>query len=231
LLFGGDFDKKLLSLWPKIRRKYYIFMENSKLSQITRKLYEEGLAKGRSEGEKIIADAEAQAKKIVAEAEKKAHSIVRKAEEHATELKSNTATEITMAGRQAVARIKDEIAGVVVARSIDKGVGAVGVDPAFIREMLLEVAKNWRGAAAEKVSLEALLPAARQKEFDAAFAKSAEALLKEGIEVGYSASVRSGFRVKEKNGGYYLAFGDDNFEALLGQYLRERAAKILFEAK
>jgi V/A-type H+-transporting ATPase subunit E len=205
-------------------------MEN-KLSQITKKLYDEGLAKGRSEGERIVAEAEAGAKKIVAAAEQKARDIVRKAEAHAAELRGNTATEIALAGRQAVARIKDEIAGVVTARSIDKGVGAAGIDPAFIREMLLAVAKNWRGASAEKVTLEALLPADKQKEFDKAFAASAAALLREGIEVGYSPSVRSGFRVGEKNGGYYISFEDENFEALLGTYLRDRVAKILFEAK
>jgi V/A-type H+-transporting ATPase subunit E len=81
------------------------------------------------------------------------------------------------------------------------------------------------------VALEALLPAAKQKEFDEAFAASAAALLREGIEVGYSPSVHSGFRVGEKGGGYYIGFSDENFKALLGQYLRPTAAKILFEDK
>jgi V/A-type H+-transporting ATPase subunit E len=203
-------------------------MENNKLSQITQKLYDEGLSRGRAEGEKIVAEAEAQAKKIVAAARQKAHDITRKAESSAAELRGNTATEIALAGRQAVSRIRDEIAGVIVARSIDKGVSAAGIDPEFIRQILLEVAKNWRGSSAEKVTLQALLPAARQQEFDKAFAGSAAALLKEGIEVGYSKDVRSGFRVGERQGGYYISFEDANFEALLGQYLRPRVAKILF---
>ncbi|MDR1671517.1 MAG: hypothetical protein LBR57_03260 [Alistipes sp.] len=206
-------------------------MENNKLSQITQKLYDEGLAKGRAEGERITAEATAAASKTIADAKATAEAIIRKAEASAAELRGNTATEIALAGRQAVARIKDEIAGVVTARSIAGGVGAVGVDPSFIREMLLEVARNWRGESAGKVALQALLPAARQKELDAAFAGSAAALLKEGIEVGYSPSVRSGFRVGEKGGGYYLSFEDENFKALLGQYLRPAAAKILFEDK
>jgi V/A-type H+-transporting ATPase subunit E len=205
-------------------------MEN-KLSQITQKLYEEGLSKGRADGERIVAEAEAKAKKIVAEAEQKAHNLIRKAEQAAEEAKTNTATEIALAGRQAVAAIREQIAGAITARSIEGGVRTAGIDPAFIREMLLAVAKNWKGASTGKVSLEALLPADRKKELDETFASSTAALLAEGIEVGYSPAVKSGFRVGEKGGGYYIAFGDENFQALLGRYLRERVTTILFNEK
>ena len=206
-------------------------METNKLSQITQKLYEEGLSKGRAEGERIISEAEERAKKIVREAEEKAQLIGRKAESDAAELRKNTMTEISLAGREAVAKIKEEIAGLVTARSIEGGIHKAGIDPAFIKEMLLAVAKNWRGGAEGKVALEALLPADKQKEFDAAFAGSATALLKEGIEVGYSPGVRSGFKVGEKGGGYYIGFSDENFEALLGAYLREKATTILYGEK
>jgi V/A-type H+-transporting ATPase subunit E len=140
-------------------------------------------------------------------------------------------TEISLAGRQAVSRIKNAIADAIVARSTGEGVRKAGIDPVFIRETLLAVAKNWRGDGAEKVTLEALLPAERRKELDAAFAESAAALLKEGIEVGYSKDVRSGFKVGEKGGGYYIGFSDENFEALLGLYLREKATAILYGDK
>ncbi len=205
-------------------------MENNKLSQITQKLYEEGLAKGRSEGERIVREAEEKAKKIVSEAEEKADRITRKAASDARELQKNTMTEIALAGREAVAKIKGEIAGLIIARSVGGGVHKAGMDPAFIREILLDVAKNWRGGAG-KGTLQALLPAERQKELDAAFAESAAALLKEGMEVGYGKDVRTGFKVGEKGGGYYIGFSDENFEALLGQYLREKVATILYETK
>jgi V/A-type H+-transporting ATPase subunit E len=206
-------------------------MENNKLSQITQKLYEEGLSKGRSEGDRIVAEAEARAKKIIAEAEEKAKRIERKAEQNAQELQKNTLTEISLAGREAVSRIREEIAGAVVASSLGVGFHKAGIDPGFMRDFLLAVAGHWRGEGAEKVSLEALMPAARKKELDAAFEGSVKALLKEGVEVGYSRDVRSGFKVGEKGGGYYIGFSDENFEALLGQYLREKATTILYGTK
>ena len=206
-------------------------MENNKLSQITQKLYEEGLSKGRSEGERIVADAEARAKKIVAEAEARAKKIDAKADADAQELRKNTMTEISLAGRQALAAIKSEIENLIVAKSISGGVAAAGIDAAFIRDTLLAVAKNWQGASSDKVTLQALLPADKQKELDKAFAASAAALLKEGVEVGYSPAVKTGFKVGEKGGGYYIGFSDENFEALLGQYLREKVATILYGEK
>jgi len=104
-------------------------------------------------------------------------------------------TEIALAGKQAVARIKSEIASLIVARATSEGVKAAVADPAFIKETLLSVAKNWNGADSGKVELQALLPEAQRASFDAAFAASAQELLAAGIEVGYSPEVKTGFKV------------------------------------
>ena len=53
-------------------------MEN-KLEQLTRKLYDEGLEKGRAEADRVLAEARKEAERIVAEAHAEADSIVRKA--------------------------------------------------------------------------------------------------------------------------------------------------------
>ncbi|MDE7123145.1 MAG: hypothetical protein K2N93_02235 [Alistipes sp.] len=204
-------------------------MEN-KLQQLTQKLYDEGLEKGRAEAGKLVADAEARAAKIVAEAQARAEAIVRDARTKAEDVEKNTMTEIALAGKQAVAKIKQEIASLVVARATSEGVKAAVVDPAFIREMLLSVARNWNGADAGKVELQALLPAAEREKLDAAFAQSAQALLAEGIEVGYSERVRTGFRVGAKEGGYYISFSEADVEALLSEYLRDKVSEMLFKA-
>ncbi|MDE5709546.1 MAG: hypothetical protein K2I32_08960 [Alistipes sp.] len=204
-------------------------MEN-KLQQLTQKLYDEGLEKGRAEADRLVADAKAQAAKIVADARAEADEIVRKAQVKAEDVEKNTLTEIALAGKQAVARIKSEIAGLIVARATGAGVKEAAVDPAFIKEMLLAVAKNWNGADAGKVELKALLPEGEREKLDGAFEKSAQELLSAGIEVGYSKEVRSGFKVGAKDGGYYISFSDADIEALLGEYLREKVSQMLFKA-
>ena len=204
-------------------------MEN-KLQQLTQKLYDEGLEKGRAEADRLVADAKARAAKIVADAQAQAEEIVRTAQAKAEDVEKNTLTEIALAGKQAVARIKSEIASLIVARATGAGVKEAAVDPAFIKEMLLAVAKNWNGADAGKVELKALLPEDERAKLDAAFEKSAGELLAAGIEVGYSQEVKTGFRVGAKDGGYYISFSDADIEALLGEYLREKVSAMLFKA-
>lgn len=204
-------------------------MEN-KLQELTRKLYDEGLEKGRADADKLISDAQAQAWKILDEARAQADEIVRKAHAKAEEVEKNTLTEISLAGRQALSTIKSEIASAIVAKSTADGVKAAALDPKFLEEMLVAVARNWNGADSGKVSLQALLPEDARQKLDAAFAKSARTLLDAGIEVGWSKEVKSGFKVGAKEGGYYISFTDADLEALLGEYLRDKVYQLLFKA-
>ena len=197
-------------------------MEN-KLQQLTQKLYDEGLEKGRTEADKLVQEAKEKAAKIVADARKEAEEILKQAEMKAEDTAKNTETEITLAGKQAVARLKSEIAELIVAKTTKEGVKAAALDADFLKEMLIAVAKNWNGASAGKVELKAMLPEAEQKKLDAAFANA-------GIEVGYSKEVKSGFRIAEKGGSYYISFADTDLEALVSEYLREKVSTMLFKA-
>ena len=202
-------------------------MEN-KLQELTRTLYAEGLEKGRTEADRLVAEAKAEAGKIVAEAKAEAEKIIKQAEKKAQDVEKNSMTEIALAGKQAVQKIKSEIASMIVAKTTSEGVKAAVLDAAFLKEMLVAVAKNWDGAAAGKVELKALLPEAERKQLDAAFEKASKELLAAGIEVGYSEEVRSGFKVSQKEGGYYISFTDEDFDALMKEYLREKVAEFLY---
>lgn len=202
-------------------------MEN-KLQQLTRTLYAEGLEKGRSEAERLVADAKAEAQKIVAEAKAEAEAIIKQAEKKALDVEKNSLTEIALAGKQAVSKIKSEIASMIVAKTTSEGVKAATLDATFLKEMLIAVAKNWDGASSGKVELKALLPEKEQKALDAAFEKASKELLAAGVEVGYSAEVKSGFKVGQKDGGYYISFTDEDFDALMKEYLREKVAELLY---
>ena len=191
-------------------------MANSKLQELTDRLFQEGLEKGRAEADNLVAEAKSKAQQIVAEAEAKAAAIVAEAEAKAADMEKNAMTEISLAGKQAVAKIKSEIETLVVAKSTGAAVKSANLDPSFIKDMLLAVAKGWNNGA--------------KAELGEAIEASAKALLAEGVEVGFSADVKSGFKVGEKGGGYYISFSDESVEALLGGYLREKVAQLLFKA-
>ncbi len=199
-----------------------------KLQELTKKLYDEGLQKGRAEADDVVAKAKAEAAQIIEDAKAEAARLVSAAESTAADMVKNSMTEITLAGRQALAKIKAEIASLVISKSIESGVKSASMDGAFIIEMLLAVAKNWSGDSSGAVTLEALLPEAERAKLDKAMASSSAALLAAGIEVGYSDQVKSGFKIGAKDGGYYISFSDADFDALMRGYLRDKVYQLLF---
>ncbi len=203
---------------------------DNKLQELTQKLYEEGLQKGRSEAESVVAKAKAEAAKILESAKAEALSIVAKAEEKAAESAKNSLTEISLAGRQALTKIKAQIENAIVTASIKEGTKSAAMDGKFISEMMLAVANGWSADSAGVVSLEALLPEAEKSSLEAAIKKSSAALLKSGLEVGYSSQVKSGFKIGEKDGGYYISFSDEDFDGLMRSYLRDQVSELLFKA-
>ncbi|MBO7312418.1 MAG: hypothetical protein J6U82_06390 [Alistipes sp.] len=203
-------------------------MENNKLQELTAKLYNDGLEKGRSEAERLLAEAKEQAAKIVADAKAEAEAIAKAAEDRAEDIAKNAMTEITLAGRQALSKIKSEIAEAVIMKSTGAAVKSATMDATFVKDMLLAVANNWNAQTVD-VSLVALLSEEKRQELDAVMQQSAEALAKAGIEVGYSSEVKNGFKLGEKDGGYYISFTDESFDALLKEYLREKVSNMLFK--
>ena len=116
-------------------------MEN-KLQQLTQKLYDEGLEKGRAEAERLVSEAKSEAAKIIADAKAEAEAIVKAAEAKAEDTAKNSMTEIALAGKQAVARIKEEISSLIAAESTFSAVKAANLDPEFVKAMLLSVARS-----------------------------------------------------------------------------------------
>ena len=191
-------------------------MENNKLQELTQKLYNDGLEKGRSEAERLVAEA------------KEAAAIAKAAQDRADDVAKNAMTEITLAGRQALSKIKAELAEAVIMKSTGAAVKDAIMDVAFVKDMLLAVANNWNSQTVD-VSLVALLAEEKRAELDAVMQQSAQELANAGIEVGYSKDVKSGFKLGEKNGGYYISFTDESFDALLKEYLREKVSNMLFK--
>jgi V/A-type H+-transporting ATPase subunit E len=203
-------------------------MENNKLQELTQKLYNEGLERGRAEAERLVAEAKESAAKIIAEAKAEAEAIAKAAEDRAEDIAKNAMADIALAGRQAMTKVKAELAEAVIMKTTGAAVKAATADSAFVKDMLLAMANNWTSSTVD-VSLKALLPEEKRAELDKVMQASVAELAKAGIEVGYTKDIKTGFKLGEKNGGYYIAFTDESFDALLKEYLREKVSNILFK--
>ena len=139
---------------------------DNKLLELTNKLYEEGLEKGRADADRLLAEARGQADRIVVEAREQAETILSDARKGAEELRRNTMTEISLAGKQAVAALKERISDMIIAKTVSAPVNEAALDAQFIKDMLLAVGANWNGASSGKVTLSALLPASQPRYFE-----------------------------------------------------------------
>lgn len=200
-------------------------MEN-KLQQLTEKLYNEGLSKGRAEAEALLAKAQADAEKIVAEAKDKAQAIVAEAEKAAQQLKTNTENEVRLAAGQMKSALRQQVETMVQMEVVTPAVSQAWRDNSFIQQLAVAAVQ----ALDPKQGLRVVLPENRGDELVEAVKQAlAERFgADNGVEVVTDARVRVPFRVMVKEGGYYVSFADADFDALFRSYLRPKVAQLLF---
>ena len=200
-------------------------MQN-KLQELTDKLYNEGLAKGKQEGEEILAKAKVQAEEIVAKAKAEAAAIVAAANKEAEDLKTKVQGDLKMAASQSVAATKKDIETLVVAKMTEGDVKAALTSAEFVKEVVLAVAKGFN--AEEPVDLEVVLPETLKADLEAFVTKELTAVLNAKVEASFTKKIAGGFTIGPKDGGYFISFTEETFNALISEYLRPATKKILF---
>ena len=198
----------------------------TKLQELTERLYNEGLSKGKQEGEEILAKAKVQAEEIVAKAHAEAAAIVAAAKKDAEDLKTKVESDVKMAANQSVAATKKDIETLVVAKMTEAEVKNALTSADFVKEVVLAVAKGFN--TEEPVDLEVVLPEALKKDLEGFVAKELANALKGNVEASFSKKVAGGFTIGPKDGGYFISFTDETFNALISEYLRPATKKLLF---
>ncbi len=196
----------------------------SKLQQLTEKLYNEGLSKGKSEAEHLVQQAHHQAEKIVAEAKKQAAEIVGHAEKSAIEAKRNADAEIDLASRQTIARVKQTVENLIVAKTIETPVSKAFDDVAFVKELIQLVVKNMPANG----DLTVILPANKETDFLKLLQNTMQNAFGQGIDVKFERNIKSGFRIDTGKGGYQLTFTDADFTELFKTHIRSKLVELLF---
>ena len=200
-------------------------MQN-KLQELTDKLYKEGLSKGKQEGEEILAKAKVQADEIVAKAKAEAEAIVAAANKDAEDLKTKVQGDLKMAAAQSVAATKKDIETLVVTKMTETEVKKALSSADFVKEMILAVAKGF--TTEDAADLELVLPESLKKELEPFVTSELGKVLKGGVEASFTKKIAGGFTIGPKDGGYFISFTEDTFNALISEYLRPATKKILF---
>ena len=202
-------------------------MQN-KLQELTDRLYEEGLSKGRQEADQLLAKARKEAQEIVAKAREEAEAIHAAAEKEAAETRTMVEGDLKMASTQTIAALRQQVENMVITQAVAKPVGAALSDGKFVQGLINTVVKAFNAANPDGVGLDVILPASGQNELEQAFTNEAVKQLSKGIEVKNVKGLANGFKIGPKDGGYRISFTADDFTGLVGEYLRPATKKILF---
>ena len=183
-----------------------------KLQELTQKLYEEGLAKGKQDGEALLQKAQAEAEGIVKQAQEEAEAILAKARKDAEDFKVKVEGDVKMAAQQAVQ----------ATRTVDKALA----NEDYIKGIITAVAQKF--SADEPADLSLVLPESLKAALEPFVKNELGKLLGKGVDATFSKKVAGGFKIGPKDGGYFVSLTDDTFKDLIGSYLRPATKKLLF---
>ena len=195
---------------------------DTKIQELTDKIYKEGVEKGNEEAGRIIAEANAQKESIVKAAEEEAARIVAAAEKKAAELKKNTEAELKLFAAQSVEVLKGEVTNLITGDIVEANVKAAAADPAYMQKVILELVKSW--PAHENLTIQS----ADAEALKTYFMSNAKDLLNKGYKIEQVNGKKSSFSVIPADGSYKITFGEDEFVEFFKDFLRPQLIEMLF---
>lgn len=197
-----------------------------KLQELTEKLYNEGLSKGKEEGEKMIAEATARAEGLVAEAKAEADRIIAEAEARAAGIVSKTESDVRMASAQSLQSVKKDIEGLLIGKISSQPVSEALSDEGFLKEIIKTVAASFSASESKDISL--LLPESLRDNLEPWVSSELAKSLGGDIKADFTKKIAGGFSIGPKDGSWFVSLTDETFKALIAEYLRPVTRKLLF---
>ena len=195
---------------------------DTKIQELTDKIYKEGVEKGQEEANRIIAGAKEQEEILIREAENKAKQLLADAEKQASELKRHTQAELRLFASQAIEALKSEVANLITGRIVTDNVKAATVNVGFLQKVIFEIAKEWtknEAVTIQTTDAEALLNY---------FKTNAKELLQQGVTIEQVSGKKTAFTIMPADGAYKICFGEDEFIAYFKEFLRPQLIELLF---
>lgn len=197
-----------------------------KLQQLTDKLFNEGLSKGRQEGEALLEKAHAEAEEIIENARAEAAKIIASAGKEAEDLKTNVSGDVRMAAVESIQATKQDIENLIITKMSSEAVTKALSEEDFVKSIIKAVAEKFSTEESSDIAL--VLPESLKSSLEPFVKNELSSLLGKGLEANFSKKIAGGFRIGPKDGGYFISLTDDTFKNLIGEYLRPTTKKLLF---
>ena len=201
---------------------------NDKLQELTRKIYNEGLEKGKNEAEEIVAKAKAEADDLIKNANSIADKIVEDAKKDAEEFKKNAHSELSLSSKQAVNALKQQLTNLVVSKSVKAALASAFDDRTFIQDIMLAMVENWHKIDQGGGDISIVLPEKEKGKLDDFLKGKVAKQINAGMDVDFDEGMKSGFKIGPKDGHFKISFTENDFQQFFKQYIRPRTKQLLY---
>jgi len=204
-------------------------MQN-KLQELTDKIYQEGIAKGRKEADTIISEARSEADRIRKEAEKEANAIITNAGKEAEELRKKTLSELRISFRNAMNSLKQDIERLITLKVIDVPVSEVFSDNSFVARLIETTAeKLFAGKDEAGAGADIYVPEEMAGEIEKYIKTKTAKSLSSGIVLHPARSMEKGFEIIPHGKDYKIRVTETDFTGYMKEFLRSRLNDLLFD--
>lgn len=195
---------------------------DSKLQELTEKIYSEGVERGKQQASEIVAKAEEEARSIVEKAKSDAEAIMADARKRASEMDTNTRSELKLFTQQAVNGLKTDITNLITSKITENAVKSATSDAVFMQGIIRMIAETWVKDGSVTIETD------KADELTRFFQANAAELLNSGVKVVSSKDGSTSFTISPEKGGFKVTIGDDELIAYFKEFVRPKLIELLF---
>jgi V/A-type H+-transporting ATPase subunit E len=199
----------------------------TKLQELTNKIYQEGVQKANDEASLLLSKARQEADQIVADAKAEAQRILEESEKRAEDKSRQVESELKLSASQTLSALKQTIIQLITLKVVNPGVGELFTDSKFLSSLLLKIVDGF--AANGGSDLKVLLSPGDLKLLDQSIKASLADQLNKGLVVEADEKIKGGFKIGPKDGSYLISFTEEDFKNFFKNYLRSKSSELLFE--
>ena len=194
----------------------------TKIQELTEKLYLEGVERGNQEAERLIEEAHNRRKTMMEGAQEEAKELIAKAHKQADDLKKNTEAELKLYAAQAVDALKSAVANLLTDRLAGASVKTAFEQPDFMQQIILKMVSGWSQKEQLTIATE------DAKALKLYFEAHANEVLNKGLKIEQVNGKKHSFTIAPADGTYKINFGEEEFIEYFKEFLRPQLIDLLF---
>lgn len=197
---------------------------DSKLKELTQKLYQEGIEEGKEKGNQIVKESESRAKNILEDAKNTAESIINTAKKEAEKIKVTAMHELELASKKVINELKDKISNLLLNNSFKN---EKIISSKSIQDITKSILELW--IKENNLNMQIVLSKEEEANLKNFIMTNFKNQLNKDISVNFSDEIKSGLVIKPKDNSYKIEFSESSLINFYKEHLKSFTKNLLFK--